>query len=818
MYTKEDMLEIYKRGHFKNEEFTERFNHVTNATTPEFLIPLSLLPISDEEREMRLNPVVREVPQHAGRGGRGGSYQEGGRGKGERGKGRGERAGSREAWGAPRSSGDARLWDGAANRWHGEEVRRGERISNGSDGAGRLAEPADAPPAAIAPLGILPPPPPREWFYRDLEQTVQGPFPEAQIADWFTMGYLPVDLPMRSADEPADHFTPLSVLTRGGAIDPPFVRAHRARAEYEERMRAGLSEKAREREEKAREVEAARAMEEAAARAREAEVLRQREAEEAARQREAEEARRQAEAEAKRRQALEAQRQAEAEAHRRMIEEARRQAEEEARREAEEVRRRALEEARRQAEEEARRHREELQLRLAAEAEQLARRQAEHAEIARRQAEELAMRQAAIDEAHRRQAEHEELARRQAEDMARRCAALEEQQRALARLPPAGSPGAGSALLAMLQGGPPADGFAAGGVGLFAAEPAAAAAAAGRRGRGVCSAALGTRRPSESDALGVAALGAGLSALGMHGEAAHDEGEAKGKGRGGEEEREAWPAAPPAWGWAPPPAGGARDARQLTLQQIQEQEELVRKQKQREAALAAAARPAAKAGGASAWGGGAIPPKPPPAAAAAAPPPPRAPPPPVDDGLLFEYSEPAPPPPPAAAAAGGKQKKKKGKSAEDAAAAAGGAADEEAVFGADSGMPPQMARWCEAQMHALTGGDDVTLAHFLYSLTNDDEIHSYLTMYLGESAAVASFAKEFTLRKRAARGTGESVEWKTAGRGGKAAAPEENWAEAGGKVGKRKGKNKMKAVDPSMLGYSVESSRIMQGELQSATW
>ena len=34
-------------------------------------------------------------------------------------------------------------------------------------------------------------------------------------------------------------------------------------------------------------------------------------------------------------------------------------------------------------------------------------------------------------------------------------------------------------------------------------------------------------------------------------------------------------------------------------------------------------------------------------------------------------------------------------------------------------------------------------------------------MYLGESPAVDTFAKEFVARKRAARGTGESVEWQT---------------------------------------------------------
>ena len=76
-------------------------------------------------------------------------------------------------------------------------------------------------------------------------------------------------------------------------------------------------------------------------------------------------------------------------------------------------------------------------------------------------------------------------------------------------------------------------------------------------------------------------------------------------------------------------------------------------------------------------------------------------------------------------------------------------------------MPAAMATWCAQQMNALTGNDDTTLADFLFSLQAEDEVHSYLTMYLGESKAVNTFASEFTLRKRAARGTGESREWQT---------------------------------------------------------
>ena len=72
-----------------------------------------------------------------------------------------------------------------------------------------------------------------------------------------------------------------------------------------------------------------------------------------------------------------------------------------------------------------------------------------------------------------------------------------------------------------------------------------------------------------------------------------------------------------------------------------------------------------------------------------------------------------------------------------------------------------MRDWCAGQMASLTGSDDTTLADFLFSLTSDDEVHSYLTMYLGQSKGVDQFAKEFTLRKRAARGTGVSREWQT---------------------------------------------------------
>ena len=75
------MLQIYKDGSFKKAEFTDKFQHVPNATTPEILIPLALLPIEADEAELRLNPVVTGNPQGPGGRGRGDGFQDrGGRG------------------------------------------------------------------------------------------------------------------------------------------------------------------------------------------------------------------------------------------------------------------------------------------------------------------------------------------------------------------------------------------------------------------------------------------------------------------------------------------------------------------------------------------------------------------------------------------------------------------------------------------------------------------------------------------------------------------------------------------------------------------
>lgn len=543
-----------------------------------------------------------------------------------------------------------------------------------------------------------------------------------------------------------------------------------------------------------------------------------------------------------------------------MLEQARMEAQEAARRETEELRRRAMEEARKQVEEETRRHREALQQQM----------QRETEEHARRQTQELDMRRAALEEAQRRQREAEEAARRQAEALARQQQAFEEQKRAMSMLPPANTPGAGSALLSLLQGGggrPPPNGMgqlpgwnggqqAHGAMSASSqleqlwsqASPAAAPepnpsaeqalGRAGRgRGRGVCSAALGTgRQVSREDMFSTSSALAGLG-LGhaedmglpsptlpqasdyadadarLEGE---DDDEAR-RGRKGRKGRSArgkdaetfgadaelpqggdgmpgrlasWqqpaPASPPqppqpkapaaaapqqqpAKGWAAqaPAAAPARapaGSRPQSLHAIQEQEE--RERLKREAAAAAAAAQALQAQRAAGiaqphgvWGSVAKPP-----ATAPAPPPP--PPPrqqemmPPDAGLWDYNTASAGPPAGSNGATPVKAKKKKGKGADESGN--GGALENEADFdiGGDN-MPTSMSKWCVEQMRTLTGSDDVTLAHFLFSLQDDNEVESYLSMYLGKSDAVSSFAKEFTLRKKAARGLGESRDWQT---------------------------------------------------------
>ena len=455
-------------------------------------------------------------------------------------------------------------------------------------------------------------------------------------------------------------------------------------------------------------------------------------------------------------------------------------------------------------------------MQMKAQAEQLARQQAEVQAQQQQQQEELARRQAAMEE-QQRQLEQQ---RQQAE----------EQERQLAMLPPANAPGAGNALLSLLQssdaGLPQQQQLDTSSLDALWAQDmpggnnGEVGFGRGRgRGRGVCSAALGTgaQRPKfgrggSGDGLGLEGLQldqpGGLPGMGEppSGGGAHlVEPEADDKGRkkknkkdkggkgGGEAPREdicddhdeqpgsQLPAWGGGWGDAPSNAPAAVYAADrpasASMAEIQAEEEKARAadQKQRAAAASAQAEADWQRPMGSVWGGNHAQrqSQPPPArVAAAAPQPPQQtsqpksfaqlaragaqqPPPPQrsaeaqaalkaagldEDAMLWDYGGreaeilgPAAAAAAAAAAAPAKQpKKKKGGAAaeqpESPARTNGRAASQPAeapqddsaadsAFGVGEGsMPPAMSRWCQEQMLALTGNDDTTLTHFLFSL------------------------------------------------------------------------------------------------------
>lgn len=66
-----------------------------------------------------------------------------------------------------------------------------------------------------------------------------------------------------------------------------------------------------------------------------------------------------------------------------------------------------------------------------------------------------------------------------------------------------------------------------------------------------------------------------------------------------------------------------------------------------------------------------------------------------------------------------------------------------------SGMPQEMAQWCEKELKSnFPNMKDLTLLEFCYSLENDSEVKEYLSTYLGSSSQVRAFATEFLTRKK----------------------------------------------------------------------
>ena len=101
-----------------------------------------------------------------------------------------------------------------------------------------------------------------------------------------------------------------------------------------------------------------------------------------------------------------------------------------------------------------------------------------------------------------------------------------------------------------------------------------------------------------------------------------------------------------------------------------------------------------------------------------------------------------------------------------------------APHGASPGKKPKVTfqSWCAEQMLAITGSDDITLLEFCATLASPAEVNEYLQTYLGSTAEVSAFTREFLKRRPSNSSSNEGT----------------------GKKKKKKGKG----LDSSMLGFS----------------
>ena len=58
-------------------------------------------------------------------------------------------------------------------------------------------------------------------------------------------------------------------------------------------------------------------------------------------------------------------------------------------------------------------------------------------------------------------------------------------------------------------------------------------------------------------------------------------------------------------------------------------------------------------------------------------------------------------------------------------------------------LSPEFDLWCKAKLRELRGDDDMTLMHFLMTVSSNAEVAEYMTEILGRTAAVSAFANEF---------------------------------------------------------------------------
>ncbi|XP_024524051.1 GRB10-interacting GYF protein 2 isoform X2 [Selaginella moellendorffii] len=115
--------------------------------------------------------------------------------------------------------------------------------------------------------------------------------------------------------------------------------------------------------------------------------------------------------------------------------------------------------------------------------------------------------------------------------------------------------------------------------------------------------------------------------------------------------------------------------------------------------------------------------------------------------------------------------------------------------------------WCETQIKELTGSSDMRQLDYCVSLPSVLEAERSLTQYLGESSDAQAFKGEF-LRCRELM-TPQMLQVFNSGL--KSDAKVEGGSQT---VSKKKTKKGKKIVDPSLLGFSVASNRMLMGEIQ----
>eukprot|EP00854_Cymbomonas_tetramitiformis_P000683 gene683-1138_t len=152
------------------------------------------------------------------------------------------------------------------------------------------------------------------------------------------------------------------------------------------------------------------------------------------------------------------------------------------------------------------------------------------------------------------------------------------------------------------------------------------------------------------------------------------------------------------------------------------------------------------------------------------------------------------------------------------------AAGSEKASGKSGSSKTTFRQWAESHMSSITGSTDTTLIDFLLTLPSDGEVMEYMGMYLGKSPNVTAYATEFIKRKRQLGvnpsqeaaifsevssvppgNTAQTQAWQPAATFNN---NDDQWEKK-----KVKSKGKKAAVDPNLLGFQVQSNRIMRGEI-----